>query len=463
MLICPECNEKVNESLEYCSVCGCPIAYIKDNQPQRESKELICPECNGKVNENSEYCPSCGCPINYIKDNQSQNESKKLICPECNEKVDANSEYCPVCGCPINYIKDNQLKEEQNELICPECSNKISPNDEYCSNCGCPVEFIIENQIVEYTYSASTDISKLKSGVKANNPEAMYWLAYCYYQGINGLDEDENKAEELLKKSASLGYEKAKTDYQNWFGEVPETFDNFEIHKIEEKYPLKKLFNRYDSIIVVDTETSGLDYKNNRIIELASVQLVCNRGNIVIKNRMDKLVKLPAGTRLDYKITEITGITYEQLINNGYDSKTVFSEFVNMIGNEKVLLVAYNAQFDLSFLFYSLVREGMEGVLQQIEMLDALTIFKDRRSYPHKLQDAIFAYGLESVVQNTHRAIDDTFALIEILKAMDNECDDLDKYINLFGYNPKYGVNGSRIRSVTYLPQPYNSFKKLYL
>ena len=45
---------------------------------------------------------------------------------------------------------------------------------------------------------------------------------------------------------------------------------------------------------------------------------------------------------------------------------------------------------------------------------------------------------------------------------MDDECDDLDNYINLFGYNPKYGVQGEKINFITYLPQPYNGNRKLY-
>jgi DNA polymerase-3 subunit epsilon len=42
------------------------------------------------------------------------------------------------------------------------------------------------------------------------------------------------------------------------------------------------------------------------------------------------------------------------------------------------------------------------------------------------------------------------------------EMDDLVHYVNLFGYNPKYGVSGSKISSVKYLPQGYERTKRLY-
>ena len=95
-------------------------------------------------------------------------------------------------------------------------------------------------------------------------------------------------------------------------------------------------------------------------------------------------------------------------------------------------------------------------------MLDALTVYKDRRQYPHKLENAIVEYNLSDKVVNSHRAIDDTLATVEVLKAMDDECSDLDKYINIFGYNPKFGVSGKKISSVTYVPQGYTRYCKLY-
>jgi DNA polymerase-3 subunit epsilon len=38
---------------------------------------------------------------------------------------------------------------------------------------------------------------------------------------------------------------------------------------------------------------------------------------------------------------------------------------------------------------------------------------------------------------------------------MSNEKHDIDKYINLFGYNPKFGAPKDKIKNVTYKPQPY--------
>mgnify|MGYP000817408703 FL=1 len=97
-------------------------------------------------------------------------------------------------------------------------------------------------------------------------------------------------------------------------------------------------------------------------------------------------------------------------------------------------------------------------ILSPCDYLDSLTVYKDRRAYPHKLANAIVAYGLEDKVQNSHRAIDDVAALFEVCKAMDAERADLLSYVNIFGYNPKYGVSGRRLPGVTYWPQNFNKY-----
>ena len=42
------------------------------------------------------------------------------------------------------------------------------------------------------------------------------------------------------------------------------------------------------------------------------------------------------------------------------------------------------------------------------------------------------------------------------LTVMDDEREDLGSYVNLFGYNPKYGVSGRRIVGVRYEPQSFS-------
>ena len=108
------------------------------------------------------------------------------------------------------------------------------------------------------------------------------------------------------------------------------------------------------------------------------------------------------------------------------------------------------------------MRNGDPSILKGKDKLDLLTVYKDRHSYPHKLCNAIEVYGLSGKVVNSHRAVDDVLATVEVMKCMDLEKTDLENYVNLFGFNPKYGISGKAIGSVTYKPQPYDAREPLY-
>ncbi len=218
----------------------------------------------------------------------------------------------------------------------------------------------------------------------------------------------------------------------------------------------ESIFSLFDNIVVLDTETTGIDSKKDEIIELAAVQVSQEKE----LDSFDVLIKLSEGRRLPPEITKLTGISEEDILREGVEKREACERLCKMLSEENTLVVAYNAQFDLCFIYYLLKAFDMAGSLRGIKMLDALTVYKDRREYPHKLCNAIEAYGVKG--ENSHRALDDTLATVELLRAMEAECCDLSEYINLFGYNPKFGVSGTRISSVRYEPQPYFRTKKLY-
>lgn len=211
---------------------------------------------------------------------------------------------------------------------------------------------------------------------------------------------------------------------------------------------LRDVFTKYKAVVFFDTETTGLEAESCQIIELAAIRVEkTERGTLRMADSADVFVKLPEGERIPQKIVELTGITDEQLENEGITEAEAAARFTELISGGRVLLVAHNAQFDLLFTAEMLRRHGNGGpeALKAADYLDSLTVYKDRRAYPHKLANAILTYKLEDKVQNSHRAIDDVAALFEVCKAMDAERSDLLSYVNVFGYNPKYGVSGKRI------------------
>lgn len=174
-----------------------------------------------------------------------------------------------------------------------------------------------------------------------------------------------------------------------------------------------------------------------------------------ITDRYDEFIKVDGALPLN--IIKITGITNEMLKDNGLSEKTVANDIKERLSDD-TLMIAHNTQFDLSFIFHLLNRhfpDEAAELVSKVKWMDTLTVLKDRKKYPHKLIDAVKYYELDEV--NFHRAIDDTEALFEVTKALKAERDDLVEYINVFGYNPKYGVGSMRFPFIDYKPQRFHN------
>ena len=212
----------------------------------------------------------------------------------------------------------------------------------------------------------------------------------------------------------------------------------------------------YKSFVCLDFETTGLSGSKDNVTEIGAVKVL--DGEVV--QRFSTLVN--PGRPIPPRVVALTGITNQDLRERGIPKPRLCRDVAELIAGERTLLLAYNAHFDLSFLFYTLVKDGDAAILKGKDKLDLLTVYRDRRAFPHRLASAIEAYNLQDQVQNSHRAIDDVLATVAVLEAMAAERDDLTHYINLFGYNARYGLEGKPISSVTYRPQGYEPGRPLY-
>lgn len=218
----------------------------------------------------------------------------------------------------------------------------------------------------------------------------------------------------------------------------------------------------FETLVVLDTETTGLFPQRDEIIEFGGQRLKKAGDGFVPDGELDCFITLRDGRPIPPKIVELTGITQALLDREGIPGARAAEQIASLLTGNKVLCVAFNAQFDLCFLYYFLARYGYADCLRQMKFLDALTVYKDRRPYPHRLCNAIEAYHLSDCV-NSHRAVDDAAATVQLLAAMEAEKEDILNYVNLFGYHPKFGVSGKRISSIRYVPQPYEAHLPLYM
>ena len=224
---------------------------------------------------------------------------------------------------------------------------------------------------------------------------------------------------------------------------------------------LNRFFDKYQRLVLFDTETTGLAFSRDEIIQFSAVVLERRDSAVATVQQYDHLVKLRPGGFVPPKIQQLTGITDLDILERGIPKEQLCRDIAQMVEGD-TLLLAYNAHFDLSFLYYLLLRHGDPAILKGKDKLDLLTVYRDRRPFPHRLANAISAYGLSGKVVNSHSAIDDVIATVAVMEEMIKERDDLMNYVNLFGYLPQFGVDGKKIGSVTYKPQPYNANAPLY-
>ena len=112
----------------------------------------------------------------------------------------------------------------------------------------------------------------------------------------------------------------------------------------------KHFFQKYDRLVLFDTETTGLLYSRDEIIEFAAVVVEQVNGVPQIVQEYDELVALSPGGFVPPKIQQLTGISTADLRERGLPKTRICRDIAQMIqGN--TLLLAYNAHFDLSFLF----------------------------------------------------------------------------------------------------------------
>lgn len=230
-------------------------------------------------------------------------------------------------------------------------------------------------------------------------------------------------------------------------------------------------------VIIFDTETTGLNYLEDRIIEFAYVIAkrigysyfeVIKKRDYFIKQDID--IEKKEIDRLDIfgnkltisKLTHITnsmlemGISEEELIN------IIKKDFYSL---ENATIVAYNANFDLNMIKGLFLRHNENiDILKTVNYLDLLTVYKDYFPYDKTLDENGQALGhrldsavktLEVEVKNTHRAIDDVLATLEVYKKILKQGTKIRPYINLFGFNPKFENELERLDFINYCPQPY--------
>ena len=159
--------------------------------------------------------------------------------------------------------------------------------------------------------------------------------------------------------------------------------------------------------LILDTETTGLDYQKDRIIELACLEVIDNE----YTDRKFHQYYNPDGVVISEQSEEIHGLSNSFLRKfNSFDES--LDDFMDFVGDAE--LVIHNAQFDISMINNALKRKNRPEI-QMDRVFCTLEMAKKKFPGSKNNLNALcrrFNISLES--REKHGALTDCFLLLRV-------------------------------------------------
>jgi DNA polymerase III subunit epsilon len=159
--------------------------------------------------------------------------------------------------------------------------------------------------------------------------------------------------------------------------------------------------------IIFDTETTGLDSRSDRIIEVGGIELV----NHFPTGRTIHLYINPDGTKVHPDALAVHGIKDEFLAD-----KPVFRDVAQQIIDffDGAIWIAHNANFDMGFINAEFARIGLPPVPQD-QVVDTLQLARRKNPMgPNSLDALCRRYGIDNSHRTKHGALLDSELLAEV-------------------------------------------------
>ena len=147
--------------------------------------------------------------------------------------------------------------------------------------------------------------------------------------------------------------------------------------------------------VVFDIETTGFSPVNNKIIEIGAVKI--QQGEIT--DRFSVFVN--PGVPIPFEIEKLTSIN-DSMVMDAPPIEVILPQFLDFCQN--AVLVAHNANFDMSFIMENAKRQGLSRKFTFVDTLGIARVLLTHQA-KHTL-DAV-AKTLSISLENHHRAVDD--------------------------------------------------------
>jgi DNA polymerase-3 subunit epsilon len=159
--------------------------------------------------------------------------------------------------------------------------------------------------------------------------------------------------------------------------------------------------------IIFDTETTGLDSREDRIIELGGIEL----DNHFPTGRTIHLYINPGDRKVHPDALAVHGIT-DDFLSDKPPFKDVAEQILDFFSGAK--WIAHNATFDMGFVNAELARLGLAPIAQS-EVVDTLSLARRKHPMgPNSLDALCRRYGIDNSHRTKHGALLDSELLAEV-------------------------------------------------
>lgn len=159
--------------------------------------------------------------------------------------------------------------------------------------------------------------------------------------------------------------------------------------------------------IIFDTETTGLDNRSDRVIEIGGIELF----NHFPTGKTLHLFINPSDRKVHPDALAIHGIT-DEFLKDKPPFADVAQEIIDFFGDAK--WIAHNATFDMGFMNAEFARLGVAPILPEM-VIDTLSMARRKHPMgPNSLDALCRRYGIDNSHRTRHGALLDSELLAEV-------------------------------------------------
>ena len=159
--------------------------------------------------------------------------------------------------------------------------------------------------------------------------------------------------------------------------------------------------------LIIDTETSGLDFEKDRIIEIGCLELI---DGVFTGNKFHQYYK-PDEIEISSESERIHGLNNE-FLSKFSTFEDEIEKFMSFVGESQ--LIIHNAQFDITMINNALKRSGKSPINTESTICTLEIAKKKFPGSKNNLNALCRRFGISLESREKHGALTDSFLLLEV-------------------------------------------------